>query len=147
MRGKGCIYLAGPITGCSYTECTDWRAHFQNLVSHRCLDPLRGKAFLREEKDMSGEWPNPLTTAKGIMSRDFFDAHRCDVLVVNFLDCKIVSIGTCFEIAWCHAKRTPIVLVMENHGNIHDHLFVTEACGFRVDTLEAAAKVVKEILG
>lgn len=141
------IYLAGPISGCSYRECTNWRKYFQTLVSIQCLDPLRGKAFLREENDMSGEWPSPLTMAKGILSRDYFDAHRCDVLVVNFLDCKKVSIGTCFEIAWCYTKRTPIVLVMEDKGNVHEHLFVTEACGFRVNNLEDAAVIVQQIVG
>ena len=27
------VYLAGPITGCTYAGCTDWRKHLTNLFA------------------------------------------------------------------------------------------------------------------
>jgi hypothetical protein len=34
------------------------------------------------------------------MTRDRFDATRCDVLLVNLLGAERVSIGTMMEVAW-----------------------------------------------
>jgi hypothetical protein len=80
------------------------------------------------------------------MTRDRFDATRCDVLLVNLLGAKTVSIGTVMEIAWADNVRTPIVVAMEAKGNLHEHAMITEAIGFRVPTLEEAIDVVKAII-
>ena len=45
------VYLAGPISGLSYGEATDWRQEVQAQLQ-RCgihaLSPLRAKVYLRE---------------------------------------------------------------------------------------------------
>lgn len=87
-----------------------------------------------------------LSQARSVMTRDRFDATRCDVLFVNLLGAKAPSIGTVMEIAWADSKRTPIVCVMEKAGNPHEHMMVNEAIGFRVETLEDAVHVTKSIL-
>jgi hypothetical protein len=79
------------------------------------------------------------------MTRDRFDATRCDVLLVNLLGAERVSIGTVMEIAWADLRRTPIVAVMEE-GNVHEHGMVNEAIGFRVTTLDEALNIIKSIL-
>ncbi len=142
------VYLAGSITGLSYQEATNWRKRFQALVGPKikCFDPMRGKRFLENVKELGNCYEHPLATAQGIIVRDHFDCHRCDVLLVNFLDAKIVSIGTCFEIAWCSQRRIPIVLIMEPEDNIHNHAFITEAASFRSTSLIEAAEIVKAIL-
>lgn len=80
------------------------------------------------------------------MTRDFYDCTTCDILLVNLLGAKSVSIGTVMEIAWAYQKRTPIVLAIESEGNIHEHLMIDEARGFRVPTLQEALDVVVSIL-
>lgn len=154
------LYLAGPISGCSYEGCTSWREHFQNLILNKCaesqqnfdgnlikcLSPMRGKDYLASEAEISGSYPNHvLSCSRGIMTRDFFDCGRCDIVVANLLGASIVSIGTVMEIAWAYQSRIPVIAVMEE-GNIHNHPMIDEAIGFRVPDLEAAVHTTLMIL-
>ncbi len=141
------IYLAGPITGCTYNEATDWRESFPGMIGKDCLSPMRGKAFLSGLGKPLGVHDTVLTQQRGIWCRDHFDVHRCHVMVANLLGAKIVSIGTMFELAWASERKIPVVLIMENEGNIHEHPFVRESVYFRVDNLDEAAELVRLILG
>lgn len=149
------IYLAGPITGLTYDGAEDWRAYARIELARagiRALSPLRGKEYLRSipgnlTADCAGyDVLSCLSSPRGIMTRDRFDATRCDVLIVNLLGAKAVSIGTVMEIAWADSVRTPVVVVMEPSGNPHEHAMITEAIGFRVTTLDEALHVAKAIL-
>lgn len=148
------VYLAGPISGLSYAGCTDWRhTAAADLADHgiKALSPLRGKEYLSHLEEISADGREyahlgVLSLPRGVMTRDRFDATRCDVLLVNLLDAKKVSIGAVMEIAWADARRTPIVAVMEDAGNVHEHMMVSEALGFRVPTLAEALHIVKAIL-
>lgn len=110
------VYLAGPISGLSFKGCTDWRAEVAEALGEiyiRTLSPLRGKDYLASLPVLSGhgrEYAHMgvLSTPRAVMTRDRFDATRCDVLFVNLLGAKQVSIGTVMEIAWADACRTPI---------------------------------------
>lgn len=153
---KNLVYLAGPITGLTYDGASDWREHAKTVLEQGggtlALSPLRGKEFLRSIGVITGtgeeyQHLSVLSTGRGITTRDRFDATRCDVLLVNLLGAKQVSIGTVMEIAWADAKRIPIVCAMEDKGNPHEHLMVSEALGFRVPTLPDALKVVHAVLG
>lgn len=142
------VYLAGPITGLSYGDATDWRKEFaKKLPSYiQAVSPLRGKRYLDNEKIIKDSYEiHPLSGQKGITCRDRMDVGRCDLLLVNFLGAKKVSIGTVMEIAWADAWRKPIVLVMEPE-NVHSHAMVREVAGFIVPTLDEAAIVVTAIL-
>lgn len=144
------VYLAGPITGCSYGGCTDWRNDSINrLALHGItgLNPMRAKEYLKAEKAITGSYEDKvMSCARGIITRDRFDTFRSDVLIVNFLGAKKVSIGTVMEVAWADSNRTPIIVVMEKEGNPHDHPMVNEATGFRVETLDEAISVAIRIL-
>lgn len=142
------IYLAGPITGCSYNEATDWRNEFPKLLGNhiKCLNPMRGKAYLSGIPSLKADYEDLLAGQRGIWSRDHFDVHRCDCLVANLLKTVVVSIGTMFELAWASERRIPVILILESKGNLHDHPFVREASNFRVTTLDEAAETVRLIL-
>ncbi len=151
------VYLAGPIAGLGYAEATDWRDHaIAELAAAgiKGLSPMRAKEYLSHITGDCGfsatcaEYGHlsPLSGPRGIMTRDRFDATRCDLLLVNLLGARKVSIGTVMEIAWADACRAPIVVAMEPEGNPHEHAMVTEAIGFRVETLEAALHVTKAVL-
>ena len=142
------LYLAGPITGCSYAGCTDWRKGFAAALDGyniECLDPMRGKAYLAAEECIGNDYAMVLSCSRGIITRDRFDCTRCNLLVVNFLGAEKVSIGTVMEIAWADLYRIPIIIVMED-GNIHEHAMLSEACGFRVTTVNEALLIAKAIL-
>lgn len=148
------VYLAGPISGLSFGECTDWRnAAIKQLAEAGIegLSPMRAKEYLAGLGEPLGpdgdkyKILSPLSTNRGIMTRDRWDATRCDVLFANLLDAKTVSVGTVMEIAWADLKRTPIVAVMEE-GNKHDHGMIFEAIGFKVKTVQEGLNIVKAIL-
>ena len=151
------VYLAGPISGLNYNGATEWRDHAiaeLALAGIKGLSPMRAKDYLKGvERDVGFSATceeyghlSPLSGPRGIMTRDRFDATRCDVLLVNLLGATKVSVGTIMEIAWADLCRTPIVVAMEPTGNPHEHAMVTEAIGFRCVTLDEALHVVLSIL-
>jgi hypothetical protein len=152
------VYLAGPITGCSYGECTDWRQYaIHELAQHgiKGLNPMRGKEYLSHVEKFTADGNkygemhgvrNVMSLNRGIMTRDRWDATRCDALLVNFLGAPQISIGTSMEIAWADLSRIPIVCAMEDVGNPHEHGMILEAIGFRSATLDEALHVLKSML-
>jgi nucleoside 2-deoxyribosyltransferase len=148
------VYLAGPISGLNYDGAVDWRNDaVKYLADHgiKGLSPMRAKEYLSGMEDLDKNCVeygaiNVLSSPKGILTRDRFDATRCDVLVVNFVGATKVSIGTIMELAWADLCRTPIVVAMEE-GNIHEHAMVNEAVGFRVATLQEALDLAVAIIG
>lgn len=146
---KHCVYLAGPISGCTYEGAQDWRDLVANaLDSERIetLTPMRGKQFLKEEGVItSAAYGNVIATSKGVTRRDFFDCTRASCVFVNLLGAKRVSIGTVMEIAWAFQARIPTVVLMEK-GNIHEHIMIEEACHYVVDSLDKGVALVKFLL-
>jgi hypothetical protein len=69
----------------------------------KCLSPLRGKEFLKQERELKGSYAMyPLSTDKGITFRDHWHVKRCDLVLANLAGATRVSIGTVMEIAWAH---------------------------------------------
>jgi nucleoside 2-deoxyribosyltransferase len=150
---SGLVYLAGPITGLNYDGCTDWRETAISELAEfgiKGVSPMRGKEYLKSIGVISGtgeEYAHlgPISLPRGVMTRDRFDATRCDALLVNLLGAPKVSIGTVMEIAWADLSRIPIVCVMEA-GNVHEHMMINEALGYRVDSMEQALHILKVLL-
>lgn len=143
------IYLAGPITGCTFDECTDWRERFTRLLDPlgiECLSPMRAKDYLKRVDKINGSYPElgPLASSKGIMARDSWDCSRADLVLFNLLGAKQVSIGTVMELAWAWDHKKPTVVIMES-GNVHEHPMVDEAVKFRCETEEAAIHLIRAI--
>ncbi len=152
MTAKPRVYLAGAISGLSYEAATDWRQTAVQALSAAGIaaySPMRAKDFLRGSADLtwkSGAETHPMATSKGIQTRDFNDCINADVLLVNLKGTTKASIGSCFEIAWAHFLRIPIVVVAEA-DNVHvDHPMAQDMINFRVDDMESALDIVKHIL-
>lgn len=147
------VYLAGAISGLNFHGATYWRDFAKAELAKSGIDafsPMRAKDYLSKEMSLDASCKNygsfsAMSSPRGIMTRDRFDATRCDVILVNLLGAKTVSIGTCMEIAWADLKRTPIVCAMED-DNLHDHAMINEAIGFKVPTLEEAIHITRAIL-
>ena len=149
MKSKYLAYLAGPITGCSYEGATDWRDQIIKLLPSEIvgLSPLRGKFYLNGLPRIKDSYEDiALSAGRGIMTRDFNDCRRADVIIVNMLGAKTVSIGTVMEIAWGKAFNVPIVMIIEDKDNLHDHAMVRECIGFRVTTIEEAVNIASVLL-
>lgn len=146
------LYLAGPITGCSFEECDDWRTGVRRHLGEygiACFSPLRGLEHLMNEKALfTGDYDadHPLSNDTGSTVRCRDDILRSDAVLVNFLGAVRVSIGTCIELGWADAFRKPVIAVMETAGNIHEHALVRGTIGFRLPTLPAAVQMVKQLL-
>lgn len=147
------VYLAGPIKGLNYDDAVTWRqqavARF-NDVGIDAFSPMRGKGYLSGDKNIDASDSNysifPLSVPPAVVCRDFHDCVNRDALLVYLIGAKAVSIGTVCEIAWAHQARVPIVLVMEESGNPHEHMFIRQLCNFQVEDLNEAITVVTTIL-
>lgn len=142
------VYLAGAITGLTWDEATAWRKQVSKALEPfgiECYSPLRFKNYLSHLDKLPDSYNNELSTGKGIVTRDRWDATRCDVLFVNLLNAKKISTGSVMEIAWADLKRIPIVIAMEE-DNVHRHAMIIECAGFICTTLERAIEVTKALL-
>jgi nucleoside 2-deoxyribosyltransferase len=142
------LYCAGPIKGLSYEQAVSWRNYIaQKLPSYiRVVSPMRGKDYLKNEKRIIGSYEKyPLSSKKGITCRDRNDVMRCDMMLLNFLGAREVSIGSVIEIGWADAFRKPIILAMEK-DNIHCHPMIEEVAGFIVPTLDEAIEIIVSVL-
>lgn len=153
MNTEFLVYGAGPITGLDYDGAQNWRVHAKNYLADRgvkLVSPLRAKEYLRGIPALTADCAgygelNCMSSARGIMTRDHYDATRADALLVNLLGATKVSIGTVMEIAWAWDNGVPVVVAMEESGNPHEHAMITEAIGFRVTTLQEAMDVIAAI--
>lgn len=147
------------MAGLSFAKANQWR-HFAkiDLRKHgiRSISPIafRGAKPSANRKEVFGkqisshdEIAGVGDQANAILASDRFDTRRCDVMLVNFLGAKKVSIGTVCEIAWADAYRIPIVCMIEDEGNPHDHLLLMGMTGFRVNNFNAGIETVVTILG
>lgn len=147
------VYLAGPITGVSYKETTGWREWMQEYLGDRfeLLSPLRAKTYLDSEEKIwdSYEEGHPIQVAlsgrKGINARDHWDCSRADIIFVNLLGAKRVSIGTCMEIAWGFTYRKPVIVCMEE-DNIHRHGMIMESATHIVDQFEYGVAILEALV-
>ena len=145
------MYLCGPITGLSSEEARHgWRAEVARELMGvvECLSPMRHYDHLQAVVELSqfGNPQNVLTSPRGLTTRDRFDTMRSDLLFCNLLYAKRVSVGSMLELGWADAARIPILVVMEESGNLHDHAMVNELTGFRCSTLAEGVEVAKAIL-
>lgn len=149
------VYLAGPITGLDYAGATDWREYAKDrLAKYGILgvSPMRAKEFLKNLRSMpSGEEARHIDThglalPHGYVARDRLDVRRSDAILMNLMGAKIVSIGTMVELGWADAFHKPIVLAMENVGNIHEHGFVRELTQYHNTDLDTAIETIAAIL-
>ena len=168
---KGSVYLSGPITGLTYEDARNgWRFNFAAQLKHgiTVLSPMRHEGHLAElQGELDQTYPeHPFSTGKMLVAKDKLDIERCEVMVVNLLGAKKVSIGTVMEIGMAYQLGKTIVLVMEDAGtfvaghdyngqlepkpfygnNPHEHPFVTEPAAVRVNNLDAAVAIVNSLL-
>lgn len=144
------VYLAGPIAGLTYDGAQEWRHVAQKELARSGIDgysPLRCKQYLRGTGVIvNSNYSHPLSTDRGIMTRDYWDCKTSDVILAYLLGAENVSQGTDMEMAWAYAYRKPLVVVMEENGNPHDHPMVRVAIDYRVTTLAEGLHIVKTIV-
>jgi hypothetical protein len=151
MAIKKKVYGAGHISNLSYDESTSWRDYAKKKFESVGIDffsPMRMKQYLKEEKDLKFSYEKyPLSSSKGVMTRDRNDVITSNALLVNLKGYPDkMSIGTSMEIAWADLLRIPTVMVAEKN-NVHAlHPMTKEACGFIVEDLDEGIDLVISVL-
>ena len=143
------VYLAGPIRGLSYKESMNWREKaIEELAKYniRGISPMRMREELANETSLKEHYEHAAHSSKRIITRDRMDVFGCKVVLANLLDTKEISIGTMVEYGWADAARKPVVTVIEKEGNPHDHGFIREISGYRVETLEEGLLIARKLL-
>lgn len=144
------IYLAGPIAGLLYEDSNRWRDEFVELchfTDWEIASPLRYKQFLKSEGELGQSYDyHPLTTSKGLTTRDRYDVMTCDIVVANMIFEKTISIGTMIEVGWADAWRKPIVMICEHEGVYDSHAMLNHLVGYYVRTVHEAFEVANAIL-
>ena len=140
------IYQAGPITGCSYKGCTDWRKRLrEEFPEFTWLSPMRYKPHLEGceliTKEYNGDNPlkQLLSGSRGINSRDSWDVRNCDIVFAN-LEAEGVSIGTVMEIAWGFILNKIVIAVKP-----YDHPMLRECINYPCPDMSVAIEVLKAL--
>jgi len=116
MLARPKVYLAGPVSGCTYRRATEWRLAAIRLLAARgieALDPMRAQQVLA---DTFGHDLRPLTElacADDVARRDFDDVDAADALLVDFDEGPpgTLSVGTACEIAYAAGLGKPLFVV------------------------------------
>ena len=134
------MYGAGPITDLTDKQYLEWRLYAK-------------KEF---EKDGVG-FIIP-TRLQGLMGekmgviKDFGYIDSSQVLLVNLLRSKKVSIGTVIEYGWATAlgwakkEEKTIITIVEQHGNPHEHSFIRDLTDYIFEDLDSGIIQAKKIL-
>jgi nucleoside 2-deoxyribosyltransferase len=149
MNNNYLCYLAGPMSGLTYEEAMTWRIYtIEKLKPIIGLSPVRDCEQFKNTtftQIVAPEHMDSLHTPRGIMIRDRNDVYRADVVFINFLNAKKVSIGTVMEVAWANRLHKPIVCAIEDN-NPHNHDLILQAIDYRVDSVDEGIRVIKSIL-
>jgi len=143
------VFLSGPISGLSFNEAVAWRdfAVEQLAPEINAYSPLRQANFLKAQGKLNQSYSfNPLSTDRGINTRNHFDCQSADLILCNLLGAVRLSAGTIMEIAWAYAYRKPLVMAIEDSMNVHDQPMIREAISFRTQSLDEAIKITKSVL-
>ena len=84
-----------------------------------------------------------LNTQNAVIGRDRFDCCNSDLIFINLLAAKRVSIGTTVELAWADAQRVPVIVRMEATGNPHDSVHVRGLATYLVNSLDEGIAVAR----
>ncbi len=142
------IYLAGPISGQTYDNVVDRLAAREKVLKglgFTVIHPMTGKEALRTGTNLRAHsYKIPVSTNHAIFRRDKWMVSMCDIILAELTDAEIVSIGTCFELAWAsHLGKHTIVILPK--GNIHRHAFVLEAADVIFEEYEDAMVYLQKL--
>lgn len=145
------IYLAHPISGCSFDDVLEYYDDAVEVLAdygYEVMYPMVAKGYLRTEKKFRAHgYGQPLSQNHAIVERDRWMVKRANVFYANLLTATEVSIGCCMELAWAHDSRIHTIAAMQE-DNMHQHAFVLECAHVILPThVEVLAYLKKLIQG
>ena len=139
------LYLAGPMAGLGYASASTWREKVTEGLSDiaECLSPLRGEMLSNGVYSATATNASVFNTQNAIIGRDRADCCGSNLIFMNLLGAKKVSIGTMVELAWADGSRVPIIVCIEKNGNPHDSEYVRGLATYVVSSLEEGIAVAR----
>lgn len=130
------VYMCGPITSLSIEEARSRRSELSIGLSEKIsiIDPLRGIVTGHE------------FTHESVLKRDRSDVMSSDLVLADLRGVNIVSIGSMIEFGWADALRIPIITIMEDSGNPHEHFWVRELSTYVVNNTSEACYLANLLL-
>ena len=131
------IYLAGPISGCTYNEATEWRRYcIDNLKDkYKVISPIdvRHNYFGKDKLTFTSAELNE--TADTIFHKDIMYVEVADIILL-YIDKP--SYGTGFELGYAYSLGKQIVTVIGE--GIEGHPFVEVPSSITFGELKPAVK-------
>ena len=143
------IYLAGPMAGITFDQANNWRDYVTSKLDGEimeCFNPTRGESLVNGVFSALAHGANPCNTVGAITGRDRFDVQTSDLVFMNVIGAKTVSIGTTVELGWADIYRKPLVLCMEESGNPHDSIHFRGLATYLVNDLDSGIMCARNLL-
>ena len=146
------VYLAGPISGHSFSDVVDWRDEAREILAYSGItaySPMRCEEYLVEHQLMPeapDEYAGVSVAPEAIVVRDRYDVMNTDITLMNLSGANgRVSIGSMLEAGWADAFRKILIVVMDEE-NIHNHAMLRGLASYVVPTLNEGLVLCQSIL-
>ena len=145
-----CVYLAGPMTGCTEDEIQNWRIDVTTKLYNygvHCVNPFRGEEIRSGELCTSPDLKNHLK-AKQIIQKNYLDCLKCDMVYAYLpkaMNDRRPSYGTMFEIAWFCAQNKITILVTDDLELV-SHPVIAGQIGYIYDNHDDAILATADLL-
>lgn len=145
------IYCASPITGFTGTRVFGYYRYITDelqILGYTVLQPMVNKGVMVSKKKFAAgnyKSTNPSVTNKAIKHRDCWMVQQADVVLMDFTEAKVASIGCVSELAWADLLGKHTVTVMDK-SNIHNHAFVLEESDVIFTNIEDALTYLKKLI-
>lgn len=147
------IYLCGPMTGLSFNRAEEWRTKtqkkFEAIPGIQVLNPARNCHVKNDEiyQAVNLDQKRGLNCDRALRARNLSDIALSSVVFANFLDAERPSLGSIYELGYASALRVPVICVIEDSGNVHEHLMITSGIDYRFNNLPEAFSGTLTIFG
>ena len=143
------IYVGHQITGLSYDYVIKYFKDIKERLEDIGFDVLHAmvaKEYLKNDNCLKSHgYHHPTATDHAIGRRDRWMTTKADIVLIDFTDTNVASIGCSCEltIAYHEGKHTVTVLPKDN---IHEHAFIREFSDVVFFTLEEATEYLGKLI-
>lgn len=118
------IYLSGAMSGLSFEEMSKWRNRIMDAIRYGDYHLEKKPIFFNPTQYYSFD-ANNYNSEKEIMEFDLYNLRNSDLVIVNFDNGGLKSIGTAMELMLAKELHIPVVAF---GGGENIHPWVSECC-------------------
>jgi nucleoside 2-deoxyribosyltransferase len=142
------VYLAGPISGLTYTQATEWREWAKTMLAEYGMEGLspfdQHNAPVDKDQPLDAWFEEQIgMDTLSVVQGDLNMVDKSTVLLMNLSDANRASLGSMAELGYAYAKGKYIVTVSDEVH--HNHPFVTHLSHTIVPTLPHAFRALQRL--